>query len=381
MTLTEITDGNALIELREAWRALVERAENATIYQTWEWNEAWWRTFRRGKMLRLLLVRNGEDLVGIAPFYVSRHLGTPLRRLAFLGTGCSDYLDIIAARDAEAGVFAAVRDHLDRASGFDLADLQQLPQGSRFAEYLRLAGYATDGASGNGARAAVRILVKPMERCPYVRLPDTWEEFRRGLSKSMRQNVGYYERLVRRELPDVAFEIRGGADIPDAMAALFRLHQRRWRAQMLPGVLGSPAVRRFHLDVANRFQDRGWLRLHVIRSNDTIIAALYCFRYRNRYYYYLGGFEPKLARYSLGTTLTSAAIRQAIEEGCVEFDFLRGEEAYKERWRPEQRTNLQCLIAGPSGWRSEAMFALNRIERYIEHRAKAFSDRGKGART
>ncbi len=381
MTLTEITDGNALIELREAWRALVERAENATIYQTWEWNEAWWRTFRRGKTLRLLLVRNGEDLVGIAPFYVSRHLGTPLRRLAFLGTGCSDYLDIIAARDAEAGVFAAVRDHLDRASGFDLADLQQLPQGSRFAEYLRLAGYANDGASGNGAHAAVRILVKPMERCPYVRLPDTWEEFRRGLSKSMRQNIGYYERLVRRELPDVAFEIRGGTDIPEAMAALFRLHQRRWRAQMLPGVLGSPAVRRFHLDVANRFQDRGWLRLHVIRSNDTIIAALYCFRYRNRYYYYLGGFEPKLARYSLGTTLTSAAIRQAIEEGCVEFDFLRGEEAYKERWRPEQRTNLQCLIPGPSAWRSEAMFALNRIERYIEHRAKAFSDRGKGVRT
>jgi len=134
------------------------------------------------------------------------------------------------------------------------------------------------------------------------------------------------------------------------------------------------------MDVASRFMKRGWLRLHVLRSVDQILAALYCFAFRDRYYYYLGGFEPDLHRFSLGTILTAAAVRQAIEEGCTSFDFLRGKESYKERWKPRVRTNYQCLIARRRDWRSEAMLALNRIERYIEHRAKAFADRGKGVR-
>jgi hypothetical protein len=35
-----------------------------------------------------------------------------------------------------------------------------------------------------------------MEPCPYLPLPDTWEAFSQRLSKKMRSNLGYYERLA-----------------------------------------------------------------------------------------------------------------------------------------------------------------------------------------
>jgi len=35
-----------------------------------------------------------------------------------------------------------------------------------------------------------------MEPCPYLALPDTWEEGTRRLGKKMRSNLGYYERLL-----------------------------------------------------------------------------------------------------------------------------------------------------------------------------------------
>ena len=128
--VVEVRTTEALQSLRVEWDALVERCPRATLYQTFDWNEAWWRAFRLRKRLCLLAVRTGSELVGIAPFYVSRHLGTPLRRLAFLGTGCSDYMDLIAEESRAGEVWDAVVRHLSPRSGYDLADLQHLSPNS-----------------------------------------------------------------------------------------------------------------------------------------------------------------------------------------------------------------------------------------------------------
>src|SRR5947209_17193685 len=103
LTVVESRSGGAITALRTEWNALLDRCERATVFQTWEWNQAWWRAFGRGKRLRLLEVRDGGELVGLAPLYISQHLGTPLLRLAFVGTGASDYLDLLTpdARAAE----------------------------------------------------------------------------------------------------------------------------------------------------------------------------------------------------------------------------------------------------------------------------------------
>src|SRR5437016_4692981 len=93
--ITVVTDRDSLAGLRDEWNDLAERCPTSTVYQTWEWNEAWWRAFGRGKRLFVLLARDRNKLLGIAPFYISRHLNTPLRRLAFLGTGVTDYLDFL----------------------------------------------------------------------------------------------------------------------------------------------------------------------------------------------------------------------------------------------------------------------------------------------
>ena len=68
-----------------------------------------------------------------------------------------------------------------------------------------------------------------------------------------------------------------------------------------------------------------------------IIAALYGFHHATRTYYYLGGFDPEFKQYSPGTILIAHAIAEAIREGATEFDFLRGREDYKYRWRAVDR--------------------------------------------
>jgi CelD/BcsL family acetyltransferase involved in cellulose biosynthesis len=194
------------------------------------------------------------------------------------------------------------------------------------------------------------------------------------LGKKMRSNLSYYDRLLPRTFEKVETRLASPDELPAAMTALFDLHQKRWNVRLLPGVLGGRRTQAFHRLVAERSQARGWLRLHLIRIDGRIVSALYCFRFRERYYYYLGGFDPALGRYSPGTVLTAHAIRQAIAEGCEEFDFLRGAEPYKYRWTPEERVNQRLLMTRPRSLRSRALLQLNRLEHYVEHRAKEFAE-------
>ncbi len=378
MRIVELRDGGALAGMEQEWRSLQAQCPDSTPFQTWNWNEAWWRVFGGHKRLHLLLFyetdRNGRDaLVGIAPLYASRHLGTPLRRLAWLGTGSSDYLGPLALPEFTEAVADGLLRHLDRhVRGWDMADLQQI----RASEPL---------ACSDRAWPAIRPdhqAVLPMERCPYVTLPGTWEQFLARLGKKLRSNIGYYDRLIQRELSDVRIFLADAQTLPRGMTALFDLHQKRWTARWLPGVLGSRRVQRFHREVSARFLAQGWLRLHLLEAGGEIRSAIYCFARNGRTYYYLGGFSPELARYSLGTALTARAIRMAIEEGCVEFDFLRGEEGYKYRWQPEERVNCRLLLlrqraalGGLGRLPGRAGLALNSVERYVVHRARSIAAR------
>lgn len=361
--------------LEGEWRALQARCPQATPCQTWEWNAVWWRHFRARKRPRILLFRDGLGaLVGIAPCYTSFHLATPLRRLAWMGTGPTDYLGPLALLECEAEVAATFLEHVrHRMRGWDIADLQQLRADSSLVSHAALVPQDRSGSE--------TMCLLPMEPCPYLPLPGSWEALTAQFGKKMRSNLGYYERLLLKTFPDARYTLADAATLDEGMTALFALHQRRWNARWLPGALGSRRIQAFHRDLAQRFLENGGLRLHLLSANGAIQAALYCFAWGNRTFYYLGGFAPDLSKYSLGTLLTARAVKQALAEGHSEFDFLRGNEAYKYKWTSCERINHRLLLLRSrerlpllGALPGRAGFALNRVERYVEHRAKAFAE-------
>ena len=53
--------------------------------------------------------------------------------------------------------------------------------------------------------------------------------------------------------------------------------------------------------------------------------------------YYQAGFNPEFSQYALGNQLILHAINDAIDLKCTEFDFMRGDEAYKYKWTSAER--------------------------------------------
>ncbi|RUX44983.1 GNAT family N-acetyltransferase, partial [Mesorhizobium sp. M7A.F.Ca.CA.002.09.1.1] len=58
-------------------------------------------------------------------------------------------------------------------------------------------------------------------------------------------------------------------------------------------------------------------------------------------YAYLGGFDPAYAEESPGAILIGHAIVESIREDAREFDFLRGQEAYKYGWGAADRWTMR----------------------------------------
>lgn len=370
MDVQEISSFEALAEQQAAdWTRIVRDSPAATVFQTWEWTAAWWRHHGKRKRLWALVFRENGAVIGFAALFSSL-LPTPLRTLRFVGNGGSDYLDIIAAPGFEAGVAAAFQEYLwSQRRRWDWIDLQQVKPGSVVLQH----GAAPPAGRNQGARSESWA----GETCPFLPLAETWDAFRATLGKKLRQNIGYYARALEKQYI-VEYRVADSETLSADLDEFFELHQRRWNQRWLPGAFASRQARAFHSDAAKALLHSGNLRLHTLTLDGEIRAALYCFQKGATCYYYLGGFEPSLAKLSLGTVLTAQAMRYSIEhDDATEFDFLRGNEGYKYRWGAQDRYNSRLSLT-KFGVRPLLLSGGGRISLALEQRLKTWMHRRHG---
>src|SRR3990172_3621374 len=159
--------------LSNEWNELVGRSKANRVFSTWEWQSTWWQCFGQWADLLVLEARQDEQLVGIAPL-VRRG-----ERIGLMGgTDVSDYLDLIIAGGRETEVLSVFLDYLAPLP-WTAMDLQCLRGDS--ATFTRLPRLASDHN--------LAVEVAPMDVCPRVSLPATWDDYLGGLSKKDRHEL------------------------------------------------------------------------------------------------------------------------------------------------------------------------------------------------
>ena len=306
-----------MTDLKADWLRLQQQCPYATVFQTYQWHCCWWKHLGFGKP-EVWVASDEGRVVGIAPMV--RKSGQAL----WMATGPSDRPGALA----EAAYWPEFAQRLCELP-LGVADLQQCLSNQPMSMAAEKAGW----------HSALQ------ELCPYVNLPESWDELAQRIGKKMRFNIGYAQRQMMKQDADTQIFVASDDDLPEVMTALFDLHTRRWRKRGLPGGFYSSKLRNFHMEWAKTALSEGWLRLHAIRFQGDIKAVLYVFHYNGRAFYYLGGFDLDLSKYSMGTVLTAKAIELAINEKLSVFDFLRGGEAYKYRWKPETAQHLRLAHA------------------------------------
>jgi CelD/BcsL family acetyltransferase involved in cellulose biosynthesis len=292
----------------EEWGRLAERAGN--VFATPEWLTTWWKHFGHDDAeLRVDAVRDDRDLVGLLPLYVWR--SRPPRTLRFLGHGPSDVMGPVCAREDRPVVAAALERSLAHG-GWDVLLAERL-----------------DSAEVLPPALAARELQR--EPSPALAIDGMeWEKFLASKSSNFRQQVRRRERRLASD-HELRFRLTDDpARLDSDLEVLFRLHRERW------GERGSDALseRRaaFHRDFARIALERGWLRLWTLELDGRPVAAWYGLRFAGRELYYQAGRDPAFEKQAVGFVLLAHTIREAMNDGMREYDFLRGGEGYKDRF-------------------------------------------------
>lgn len=334
--------------LQERWNSLLAESQTNSFFLRWEWLWTWWNVYKEDNYrLCILLVFRGDELIGIAPFYVINRLREnifTIRRLMFLGTKegsvISEYMDIIYREGHEEVVIRKIMDFIVKENICDDICLHKVDTSSRTIPILQ------QPAGGKENLNIVELTVES----PYIILPSKYEDFLNQLGSSMKYKIRNHQRKLSKYSEVVFRKTENIAELERDFSELVKLHQLRWESR---GLLGSFVGERFYLfqkTVMHDMLKNGHLDLWFLSVAGKHIAALYNIRYNNKIYFYQAGLDVTFDKHlSPGILLHNHCIEIAISDGLREYDFLlQGSlDAYKKSWTREYKSMCDIYVVRP----------------------------------
>ncbi|MFZ3258629.1 MAG: GNAT family N-acetyltransferase [Candidatus Acidiferrales bacterium] len=326
--------------LRPDWERLLMAFPGASIFSSWEWLASWWRAFGEGQSLHVLTFQNsGSRLAGMAPLSLAtyRSLGIRWRVVRLMGDGSkdSDNLDLPVLPGYEEEFVGSLLGHLQKHSQWDFCEWNTMPDNSPLAivlpTLLKNRGWP---------------LITTFTPCSSISLPDNWDAYVKQLSVNQRGNLRKMRRLEK--LYEVQYRrCSGKQDLQRDLPHLFELHQLRWKAEGQSGSFRSTARRRFYYELANLLLSRNQLEFWLLELNGRPVAAQFGFRFGHTVYLLQEGFDPNLAKDSIGYVLRAHVLRTLIAEGIRTYDFLGGVSDSKARWGAHVHRYVNLQFARP----------------------------------
>jgi CelD/BcsL family acetyltransferase involved in cellulose biosynthesis len=327
MQVSKITSSVEFSSLREEWNRLLSASGLANIFLTHEWLLSWWEVY--GEDFELLVLTCRDDLkgslVGAFPLYRVREGFLPqvqtLRFIAGNQTG-SDFLEPISLPGERERILAAFFEYIEASkTDWDVIEFEGVDAESPFATYLHVAGLVTSDFATESTQV-----------CPFIELPSSWDALLAGVSKKVRQKIGYYRRALGRIGGYEVRRIQEVGELRNALQQLMRIRKDRLEVMGIDFDKVKSSYERFHNAVMERFYHNGWLQVFFLNLNGLNIAYIYQFAYGKRIFFYQTGFDRAWVKQSVGFVLLSHVLQESIYNDYELFEFLRGDEQYKYDW-------------------------------------------------
>ncbi|GAA0697823.1 GNAT family N-acetyltransferase [Kitasatospora atroaurantiaca] len=319
-------ENDALDALAAEWDDLASRCPTATSFQAGAWVRSWWRHYGRPGALVVVLVRCDGRLVAAAAL---QRRG-PFGGLTNLGGGLVDFTDVLlddsCADRAAAELAGALPLHRPWHS-LELREVHPEAAAQRVFRHWRGRRHRFDDSL-----------------CQYLPAVPMEELLKRLPGKTAQRS-----RVKQRKIAEADVEVRSATpeEVPEVVEELLRLHFLQWQergvtaehrterfaAHLVESTTGLVATRRAALH-------RYWLDGEPVAVN----LLLLCPSFGGLYMY---GAHPALReRLDIAGLLFGVSLDEVRSAEIPVLSLLRGQEPYKQRWRPDQLHN-QRLVLGP----------------------------------
>lgn len=322
-----VTDEGVFARLAPDWARLYGRCSTATPFQSHAWLHSWWLSYGRRGRLRLVLVRDGGELVAAAPLM---RVGRPVPSLVPLGGAISDYGDVLLDDARGEAAVGALVTGLSAAARTALIDFREVrPGGAAERVHDRWPG----PRRRIGDSLCLELPAVPMDQL-LTRLPSAKAQRVRAKLRKLTA-LGVERHVVR---PD---------EVDRALRRMLELHRLQWQDRKVTSEHLRPRFRDHLVRSVGPMVSSGDAVVTEFRLDDDVVAVDLTLLSRRLAGGYLYGAHPRLRE-------RKADVAVMLLDACAEhtgtgtrgaLSLLRGNEPYKHHWRPEPVVNQRLLLA------------------------------------
>ncbi len=350
-------------KLEEDWSLLCKQTESH-IFQTFDWNRTWWDHFGTYGELQIFVLYDKETVVGIAPLFCDRFTVLGVEMYVYLRmigsrvnkteggmllgeTAYSDYLQFLIHNDYIIYFYDHFLFFLKYEVKFDELILEEVPELSTTFTILdnnfSLPGYTLDTIN-----ASKSLQILPEKK---------WSHYLKKLTVKERSNVRRALKTLK-EGDKKLFRVEHLNDKNKFKANLNRfveLHQNQWREQGLAGTFGEFPMYNFFIEISEKMHGKGYLQISAVfpkeeQGIEHCLAIDVLIVYNERFYGQHRALNTSSTYYrnAPGKVLLMATVLEAVKREMT-FDFMRGNEIYKQRLATNVNQNKTIHIFDSSG--------------------------------
>lgn len=344
ITIEETLNLEALKQMEDEWLALFRQSGIDNIFLDFDWIITWWRYFSKDNSLFVLKIMEGNKLIGIAPLMIRRRvfLGFTVRSILFIGTDISDRMDFILTGSGRKEAIMAVLNHIMKSSfRWDFMDLQEMSE-----------------ATGNFKifRECVKELKLPVilgidAKSFYVPLRGAdRDKFLKNVSRDSKNRLKNIQNRLKADM-DIEFGFKryvntncSGISPEDLAFEIERIENSSWKGRVCSGLFSEKSSKNFHNEIIKSCFKKGLLDISFLSVKGRNIAYQFNYSHNARLYNYSAAFDARYSVFSPGLLLQNYVLESCCDSGMDEFDFLRGEEEWKNRITSNYKIHARTRI-------------------------------------
>ena len=318
---------------RLVWDAIAAEQSPFTPFLPVFWHETWWRAFRDvsasvDRRLLIYVMRRDGEIVGFFPMFrqTNTRFGLKLfRHIKPLGAdgNLTELRTGIVRAGLERDAYAALADYFrDTERQWDAITLPSPPP-----------------EAGDVYDAFPEHPTVPVKEGFVLPLAATWEAFRSGLKRNIKESIRKCTNSVKRDGIELKFSCLSE---PDAIRAVlpqfYQLHNMRAAQEA-----GNQHKDYFQRDAARHFLDalisgaaQSGVRLFTLKDGERLVAARLGFENESCTYLYYSGYDLDYGKYSVPTQLVIDVVKRAIASGQQFVHLSFGRDVSKTRWGPRE---------------------------------------------
>lgn len=332
VTLSVIDDLDALRELAPAWRALLMATPGSCAYQAPEWVITWFEHAANGDRPHVVSMHRGDQLVGVAPFVVTRVLKLPFEVVITAATEPGDYGDPLLATERRAELARLLADHLSELA----RDLGQ-------AVAVRRVDTAGAFHAAVSERDDVTVAETSMATSPITRFAD-WDDPEDEIER-LAAALKLPKQRRRIERDHGPLEVRTRAPVTPCLEAMAALHRQRFGVDDAPRLLARPRSMALVCAASEALDQVGIARMCRLSAGGSTAALELGHDVRTRWVGQAAGFDPEMGKYRPGYLLVHEILRRALADGAAEYDHGQGVQDYKTHWSTEERHHRSFVLS------------------------------------